>query len=91
LGLCSIFSGPPPGGQRSQNSEGPMVSKKSQLLIYDFYFKRDLKGEFFFERSAHLFLFFSKENLCQPPFKTPLLTKEFSIFLYLTFERSTHL
>jgi hypothetical protein len=89
LGLCSIFSGPPLGGQRSQNSEGPMVSKKSQLLIYDFYFKRDLKRDFFFfERSGHLFCFFPK-RICA--LKTPLLTKEFFIFLYLTFERSTHL
>jgi len=46
------------------------------------------KGIFFFERSAHLFCFFPK-RICA--LKTPLLTKEFFIFLYLTFERSTHL
>ncbi len=31
----SFESGP------SENSEGPMVPKKNQLFIYDFYFKRD--------------------------------------------------
>lgn len=63
----------------------PMVSKKSQLLIYDFYFKRDLKGEIFFWKKCSFILFFSKEILCQPPLKNPLLTKEFFYFSLLNF------
>jgi hypothetical protein len=84
LGLCSIFSGPPLGGQRSQNSEGPMVSKKSQLLIYDFYFKRNLKGEFFFWKEVLIYLFFSKENLCQPPppLENPSFNKKVFLFFF---------